>query len=26
MMQEPSKALAQASIQYMTVFTKSLHT
>jgi ribosomal protein S15P/S13E len=26
MMQEPNKALAQASIQYMTVFTKSLHT
>lgn len=26
MMQEPNKALAQASIQYMTVFTKSLYT
>lgn len=26
MMQEPNKALAQASIQYMTVFTRSLHT
>jgi ribosomal protein S15P/S13E len=26
MMQEPNKALAQASIQYMTIFTKSLHT
>jgi len=26
MMQEPNKALTQASIQYMTVFTKSLHT
>jgi paraquat-inducible protein B len=26
MMQEPNKALAQASVLYMTVFTKSLHT
>ncbi len=26
MMQEPNKALAQASIVYMTVFTRSLHT
>ena len=25
MMQEPNKALAQASVQYMTVFTRSLH-
>ena len=26
MMQEPNKAMAQASVLYMTVFTKSLHT